>query len=189
MYFYTYVSTYTTSCTRRQQSHVINYPKYSCYSQIYNLLHSPQKTIPCPVPRYSLLYSSFLYELMLCYWPADRGFCTLTEAFLNLTEVFSYPDWDFSVLFSLSCKANARVKLAKTGHGPHFSTLVVICVVRLLFMLFYVLFVCKCVLPPGDNPIAVNKYISLPIFRATQMYASRLEYSTCFCVPLIILRM
>jgi len=28
----------------------------------------------------------------------------------------------------------------------------------LLFILFYV-FVCKCVLPPGDNPIAVNKYI------------------------------
>jgi hypothetical protein len=25
--------------------------------------------------------------------------------------------------------------------------------------LLYVLFVCKCVLPPGDNPIAVNKYI------------------------------
>jgi len=64
------------------------------------------------------------------------------------------------VLF-LSCKANAMVKLAKTGHGPHYSTLVVICVVRLLFVLFYVLFVCKCVLPPGDNPIAVNKYIKL----------------------------
>jgi len=29
----------------------------------------------------------------------------------------------------------------------------------LLFVLFYVLFVCKCVLSPGDNPIAVNKYI------------------------------
>jgi len=29
----------------------------------------------------------------------------------------------------------------------------------LLYVLFYVLFVCKCVLPPGDNPIAVNKYI------------------------------
>jgi hypothetical protein len=29
----------------------------------------------------------------------------------------------------------------------------------LLFVLFCVLFVCKCVLPPGDNPIAVNKYI------------------------------
>ena len=25
-------------------------------------------------------------------------------------------------------------------------------------MLFYVVLVCKCVLPPGDNPIAINKY-------------------------------
>jgi hypothetical protein len=55
----------------------------------------------------------------------------------------------------LSCKANARVKLAKTRHGPHYSTLVVI----LLFVFFYVLFVCESVVPPGDNPIAVNKYI------------------------------
>jgi hypothetical protein len=61
--------------------------------------------------------------------------------------------------------ANARVKLAKTGHGPHSSTLVVISVVRLLFVLFYVLFVCKCVLPPGDNPTAVNKYINLQWLR------------------------
>jgi len=41
----------------------------------------------------------------------------------------------------------------------HCFTLVVICVVQLLFVLFYVLFVCKCVLPLGDNPIPVNKYI------------------------------
>ena len=75
-------------------------------------------------------------------------YSTLTEVFLTLTEIFP--------CFFLSCKTNARVKLAKTGHGPHSSTLVVICVVRLLFVLFYVLFVCKCVLPPGDNPIAVN---------------------------------
>jgi len=40
------------------------------------------------------------------------------------------------------------------------NTLVVICVVLLLFVLFYVLFVCKCVLPPGANPTAVNKYIN-----------------------------
>ena len=47
------------------------------------------------------------------------------------------------------------VKLAKMGHGPHSSKLVIICVVLLLFVLFYVLFVfvlfyvlfaCKCVL-------------------------------------------
>jgi hypothetical protein len=61
--------------------------------------------------------------------------------------------------FFLICKANASIKLAKTGHGPHSFKLVVICVVNLLFVLFCVLFVCKCLLPPGDNPIAVNKYI------------------------------
>ena len=82
----------------------------------------------------------------------------MTEVFLNLTEVFLTLTEDFPCFF-LSCKANARVKLAKTAHGPHSSTLVCICVVRVLFLLFYVLFVCKCVLPPGDNPIAVNKYI------------------------------
>jgi len=32
------------------------------------------------------------------------------------------------------------------GHGPHSCKLVVICVVLLLFVLFYILFVCKCVL-------------------------------------------
>jgi hypothetical protein len=73
-----------------------------------------------------------------------------SDVFLNLTEIFP--------CFFLSCKANARVKPGKTGHGPHSSTLVVICVFRLLFVSFYVLFVCKCVLPPGDNPFAVNKY-------------------------------
>jgi hypothetical protein len=37
----------------------------------------------------------------------------------------------------------------------------------LLFVLFSVLFVCKCVLPPGDNQIAVNKYIiSIPSLHA-----------------------
>ena len=70
---------------------------------------------------------------------------TLTEVFLNLTEGFPTLTEGFPCFF-LSCKANARVKLTKTGNGPHTSTLVVICVVRLLFVLFYVLFVCKCVL-------------------------------------------
>jgi hypothetical protein len=34
-------------------------------------------------------------------------------------------------------KANSRVKLAKTGHGPHSSKLDVISVVLLLFVLLY----------------------------------------------------
>jgi hypothetical protein len=47
----------------------------------------------------------------------------------TLTEVFP--------CFFFNCKANARVKPAKTGHGPTLS---------LIFVLFYVLFVCICVL-------------------------------------------
>jgi hypothetical protein len=62
-------------------------------------------------------------------------------------------------LFNWSPNSWNSSKLARTGHGPHSSTLVCICVVWLLFVLFCVLFVCKCVLPPGDNPIAFNKYI------------------------------
>ena len=69
----------------------------------------------------------------------------------TLTKVFP--------CFFLGCKANARVILAKTGHGRHSSKIVVLFYVLFVFILFYVLFVCKCVLPPGDNPIAVNKYI------------------------------
>jgi hypothetical protein len=64
-------------------------------------------------------------------------YCNLTEVFLTLTEVF--------LCFFLSCKANARVKLANTRHGPHSSRLV-ICVLLLQFVSFSVLFVCKCVL-------------------------------------------
>ena len=80
-----------------------------------------------------------------------RGFCNVCVLVICILAPFGYPDWGFPCFF-LSCKANARVKLAKTGHGPHSSQLVVICVVLLLFVFsvlsvsFYVLFVCKCVL-------------------------------------------
>ena len=57
-----------------------------------------------------------------------KVYCTLAEVLLNLTEVFLALTEVFPCFF-LSCKTNARVKLAKTGHGPHSSTLVVICVV------------------------------------------------------------
>jgi len=93
----------------------------------------------------------------------------MTEVFLTLTEVFP--------CFFHSCKGDVRVKLAKTGHGPHSSTLVVICVVRLLFVLFYVLFVCNCVMPPGDNPIAVNKYI-ISYKRSLQIYTLMTHFNS-----------
>jgi hypothetical protein len=48
--------------------------------------------------------------------------------------------------FFLGCKANARVKPAKMGHVPHFSKLFWCCICIVCFVLFCVLFVCKCVL-------------------------------------------
>jgi hypothetical protein len=67
----------------------------------------------------------------------NEVFLNLTEVFLTLTEVF--------LCFFLSCKANARVKLAKTGHGLHSTTLVCICVVWvLLFVLSVVICVVLC---------------------------------------------
>jgi len=91
--------------------------------------------------------------------------------------------------FFLSHKVNSRVKLVKTGHGPHSSTLVVICVVLLLLVSFYVLFVCKCVLPSGDNQIAVNKCININIFVGPYYgtwfispYFWCLEFSGGFCL-------
>jgi len=50
--------------------------------------------------------------------------------------LFSYSDWGIPC-FGLNCKANARIKPVKSGHGPHSSKIVVS---------FCVLFVCKCVL-------------------------------------------
>jgi hypothetical protein len=42
-------------------------------------------------------------------------------------------------------------------------------------VMFYVLFMCKCVLPPGVNPIAVDKYINIknmrPIWKTFRMLA------------------
>jgi len=59
----------------------------------------------------------------------------------------------------LSCKAYARVKPAKTGHGLHSSQIV----------LFYILFVCRCVLYYCQRMstqmqltnISINLYLSI----------------------------
>jgi hypothetical protein len=73
----------------------------------------------------SALEVQFIGSLCLCVSSA------------TLTEVFP--------CFSVSCKANARVNLAKTGHGQHSSkfvvcvVLLVICVVLFLIVLFCVL--------------------------------------------------
>ena len=95
----------------------------------------------------------------------------------------------------LSCKANARVKLAKSGHGPHVFIIIVFCVVLvivlcyclyavllllwctvicvalLLFLLSYVFIVCTVPLPPAVNPVAVDKYINISKQRHEIVYS------------------
>ena len=39
-------------------------------------------------------------------------------------------------LLFLSCKANARVKLAKSGHGPHLFRIIVFCVVLVIVLCY-----------------------------------------------------
>jgi hypothetical protein len=89
--------------------------------------------------------------------------CILTVCLCmaTMTEVFP--------CFFLSCKANARVIRAKTGHDPHSSKFLCclmhfLCCSMYCFASFIVcMYMCNLLLPPGDNPIAVNKYIILHI--------------------------
>jgi hypothetical protein len=80
----------------------------------------------------------------LFFFPKRLSQCRAYRPATTLNEVLP--------CFSLSCKANARVKPAKTGHGQHSSRFVVcvvlfvILIVLLLIVLFCVPFVCKCVL-------------------------------------------
>ena len=83
----------------------------------------------------------------------------------TLTEVFPCS--------FLSCKANARVKPAKMGHGPHSSQIVVLFYVFLccsMYCLFCDVLCIVCVymcteqLPPGGYPIAVNPQVTNVIY-------------------------
>jgi hypothetical protein len=98
------------------------------------------------VPYYYCMFRS-VYSVSLCcsvyrlcvnvYWTTATGISGHFSS--NLSEVFP--------CFFLSCKANARVYLAKTGHGPHFPNFFFLFIVMYIpFYVFCVLFVCKCVL-------------------------------------------
>ena len=69
----------------------------------------------CVYIFWATLYSYCLYALfcIICFHRANWHSPT------TLTEVFSW--------FFFSCKANARVYLAKTGHGPHSSQISELC--------------------------------------------------------------
>ena len=64
-----------------------------------------------------VLTASYVLICIFCFCHANwHSSATLTEVFL---------------CFSLSCKANVKEKLTKTGHGPHSSQIncVVLCIV------------------------------------------------------------
>jgi len=95
----------------------------------------------------------------------------------TLTEVFSY--------FFLSCKANARVKPAKTGHGPHSSNFcvvlcifcVVLCIVCLVtFFVLFCVYMCTELLPSGGYQIAVKYIISYYITYIISYHTSYIIY-------------
>ena len=87
-----------------------------------------------------------------------------------MTEVFP--------CFSSVVSQMPRLNSQKSGHGPYLFRIIVFCVVLpslcssdiimlycycvalLLFVSSYVLIVCTVPLPPGVNPIAVDKYIN-----------------------------
>jgi L-asparagine transporter-like permease len=89
--------------------------------------------------------------------------------------------WLRFILIFLSCKANARVKLAKTGHGPHCSKLVngaVLCIVFFFFVLFCVLLCVNvyCTTEPGVFQIAVKYIVSYHIICSLSAWPSQLLY-------------
>ena len=93
-----------------------------------NMLNVNESVLPEAVGYVFLSVGYIFLLLCLCI------LIVMHVLFSILTEVFP--------CFFLSCKANARVYLAKAGHGPHSSLIASFCV---LTVLFYVLFCVVCV--------------------------------------------
>jgi hypothetical protein len=88
------------------------------------------------------LFNNVIYIFLLLW------LCILIVCLCMTTLTAVFP------CFFLSCKGNARVKPAKTGHGPHSSQINsdVLCIVCV--------YMCTVLLPPGGYPIAVKYIIS-----------------------------
>jgi len=96
------------------------------------------------------LFDNVIYVFVLL-WLCILTLCLCMSI---LTEVFP--------CFLLSCKANARVKPAKTGHGPHSSKFLCCCMYCLFCVVLCIVCVYMCteLLSPGGYPTAVKYIIS-----------------------------
>ena len=99
----------------------------------------------------------------------------------TLTEVFPW--------FFLSCKANPRLKPAKTEHGSHCSKFlccsmqclfcVVLCIVCMCVCVCVCVWMCTVLLSPGGYPFAVNTYININMFYHQHPVCTSLLLLTC----------
>jgi hypothetical protein len=76
----------------------------------------------------------FLLLSMYSYCSSMYSYCCLCLLIVVYVFLDAATRTEVLMCFFLGCKANARVKLAKTGHGPHSSKIVV--------LFFYVLCFC-----------------------------------------------
>jgi hypothetical protein len=98
-------------------------------------------------------------------WLFNISAVNLYISMATMTEVFPCS--------FLSCKANARVKPANTGHGPH-SSYFLCCSIYCWFcvvLCIVCVYMCTVLLPPGGYPIAV-KYIIYYIILYIYIYIS-----------------
>ena len=118
-------------------------------------------------------FDSALLKSLACNMDLEDIFLRL----INLTITPYYLTEVFPCSF-LSCKANARVNLAKTGHGPHSAKCcVVLCIV--CFVSFCVLFVCKCVLYYCHRVTTQLQLINIYHILPTKI-CNKLSFSLCF---------
>ena len=118
-------------------------PKSSCVVTYLFLYLFWTSQITKKLNRIESLDFAFLCEhIETVYCTLKYVYCTLTEVFLNLTEV-SLHLTELYPSFFLSCKTNPRIKLAKDEARPAPFHISCYCVVRLLFVLCYELFVCN----------------------------------------------
>ena len=86
------------------------------------VIHSCNYVYDDPFQKTQFFFPLSLYTVQCC-----KSTCLFVAVGSRQRKVFIRPDAQYQVAwthgsygtFFLSCKANARVNLAKTGHGPH----------------------------------------------------------------------
>ena len=108
------------------------------------------------------------------------------RAYLWHKWLYHYHLTEVSPCFFLSCKANARVQLAKTGHGPHSSKNFCVVLHIVCFVSLCVLFVYKCVLyycHQVATQLQFNKYIIIMKQTPIRYHTSVHHNKRCNFVP------